>query len=831
LYCVSGGSGREEWRFGTGGGVYSSPAIGDVDGDGRAEIAVASWDGWLYLLKVKGERGQEAGEILWARWHGDGFGTGLLENALSYGLASKTGTTDEWTPGEFVPPTKQPPFLELSLSFRDVSGDDILEGLETGRLTVSVSNTGEGPSYGLSLSVSLKPASIAKMIEVQTPESIKRIKPGETKRVSLRLKADVNLPTGEAVVVVSGKERSEYDPMPVFIKIKTRRFKKPLLQLSEIEIVDDGSGFSSGNGDGVIQNGETVEVHGSLRNIGEGEGKGVRVSVESSASGVEIRHQPDFSGDIPSGGEARVRFAVAVSRTFGESYIPISVRYLDARGFGSSQEITLNCELVKPVLSITTSVFDGGSGLSRGNGNGILERGERVELRVRVRNEGELEARGVKLSLSGLERGIRRVKGEAELGRIPPGREVAGSLSVHLGRSGRFKLTVKAEQEDFEGSSAEVELDVKERIPPEIPGEIPASEEVSPPLVIITEPKGERTDRGSVKLSAVITDEKREIKEVKVYLNGVEVKGRGVSVVPSGREVRIERELYLKEGWNRIEVVATNGVKEGRGIKVIRYEAVFDPTGVYRRKHALVVGVDRYEHLPPKLQLGYAVSDAEAMAKLLKEYGFEVKLLINATKGEIERELARLADKRVVSENDAVLFFFAGHGQSVRLPEGEMGFLIPSDADVNLSDPSDAGGYMASAIPMSRLKEYAKAIQAKHRLFILDCCFSGLATDRGMRKLSKATRRQLKLWARFRAAQVITAGGKGQSVPERGDVGHGAFTYELLKGLKGLADLDDNGIITASELGVYLKRKMADYGLMPQLGTYFGTEGDFMFVK
>jgi outer membrane protein assembly factor BamB len=94
VYCLSGGSGKLEWSFMTKGEIDGSLAIGDVDGDGRVEIAVASWDGWLYLLRVE----KPCGEILWARWHGDGFGTGLLENALSYGEASKLGETDIWTP-------------------------------------------------------------------------------------------------------------------------------------------------------------------------------------------------------------------------------------------------------------------------------------------------------------------------------------------------------------------------------------------------------------------------------------------------------------------------------------------------------------------------------------------------------------------------------------------------------------------------------------------------------------------------------------------------------------------------------------------------------------
>ncbi|MFX0172725.1 MAG: PQQ-binding-like beta-propeller repeat protein [Candidatus Hodarchaeota archaeon] len=38
------------WTYQTAGGVVSSPALGDLDGDGGLEIAVGSEDGWLYVI-------------------------------------------------------------------------------------------------------------------------------------------------------------------------------------------------------------------------------------------------------------------------------------------------------------------------------------------------------------------------------------------------------------------------------------------------------------------------------------------------------------------------------------------------------------------------------------------------------------------------------------------------------------------------------------------------------------------------------------------------------------------------------------------------------------
>ena len=46
--------GRPLWRTAVGGRTMSSPAVGDLTGDGRAEIAVVADDGKLYVLHGNG---------------------------------------------------------------------------------------------------------------------------------------------------------------------------------------------------------------------------------------------------------------------------------------------------------------------------------------------------------------------------------------------------------------------------------------------------------------------------------------------------------------------------------------------------------------------------------------------------------------------------------------------------------------------------------------------------------------------------------------------------------------------------------------------------------
>ncbi|MBC7081436.1 MAG: DUF11 domain-containing protein [Thermoplasmatales archaeon] len=57
VYVLNGSNGLQEWNFTTGGAIYSSPAIADIDGDGYKEILIGSTDGKFYCLQWNGAVG------------------------------------------------------------------------------------------------------------------------------------------------------------------------------------------------------------------------------------------------------------------------------------------------------------------------------------------------------------------------------------------------------------------------------------------------------------------------------------------------------------------------------------------------------------------------------------------------------------------------------------------------------------------------------------------------------------------------------------------------------------------------------------------------------
>jgi peptidoglycan/xylan/chitin deacetylase (PgdA/CDA1 family)/uncharacterized caspase-like protein len=247
---------------------------------------------------------------------------------------------------------------------------------------------------------------------------------------------------------------------------------------------------------------------------------------------------------------------------------------------------------------------------------------------------------------------------------------------------------------------------------------------------------------------------------------------------------------------------------------------------LYRESHALVIGIDRYAQWPA---LNHAVADARAMQQTLVErFGFKpehVTTLFDgeATRANILRALnERLTDPANVRRDDRVLVFFAGHGSTRKLASGrDVGYLVPADAPT--------GDLASGAISMPQLQEAAEALSAKHVLFLLDACYSGLGLTRG--GAPPASRGFLDDNARRVGRQMMTAGGADQQVSDDGPGGHSVFTWTVLQALAGQGDLNGDGTVTGTELAAYVAPAVAAIARQtPAFGSLPGSQGgEFVF--
>jgi len=245
------------------------------------------------------------------------------------------------------------------------------------------------------------------------------------------------------------------------------------------------------------------------------------------------------------------------------------------------------------------------------------------------------------------------------------------------------------------------------------------------------------------------------------------------------------------------------------------------PTTGYANSWAIVIGVDDYAKWP-KLQ--YAVRDARAIRQnLVDKFGFAPERVVALENGAATRAgiLAAFHDQLAhgVQKNDRIFVFFAGHGATRHLSSGrDLGYIVPFD-----SDPAQ---FATDAIPMTEIQNIAESLNAKHVLFVMDACYSGLGLTRG-----GGASAYLRDNAKRIGRQMLTAGGAEQLVSDGGPNGHSMFTWTLLQALGGKGDLNGDGLITATELAAYVAPAVAGVSNQtPAFGSLPGSEGgDFVF--
>lgn len=302
-----------------------------------------------------------------------------------------------------------------------------------------------------------------------------------------------------------------------------------------------------------------------------------------------------------------------------------------------------------------------------------------------------------------------------------------------------------------------------------------------------------------------------------------DIHGRTPEALPDVLDT-LQKEGYRFLSWN-----GTDFVEDATELAEKRPERESPPLpNLYRETWAVIIGIDDYRNWP---KLRYAVNDANGIKEILiQKYRFRPENIVTLLNGDATREkiLSVLGDTMANSEkvkrDDRVFVFFAGHGITRKLPNGrDLGYIVPVEADVQ--------SYQGQSISMTNFQDISEAIPAKHIFFVMDSCYSGLALTRGLGAAPFSTENFLKEMGRRTARQMLTAGGADQQVADNGPNGHSVFTWTLMQGLEGRADLNGDGYITASELAAYVGPVVSSLSHQtPAFGNLVGSEGgEFVF--
>jgi hypothetical protein len=218
-----------------------------------------------------------------------------------------------------------------------------------------------------------------------------------------------------------------------------------------------------------------------------------------------------------------------------------------------------------------------------------------------------------------------------------------------------------------------------------------------------------------------------------------------------------------------------------------------------RNKIALIIGIEKYEQTP---NASFANLDAKYFYEYARNsFGVSkknIKILVDEDANLIQSlgTLNKWLPGKVKSNQTEVIIFFAGHGLASN--NGEELFLLPQDSDPDLLE--------RTALSRNELFESLLKLNPKSVTMFFDTCFSGISRDE---KTLLASARPIRITANeqddvpnnftiFSASQLdqISSGLK--------EAKHGIFSYYLMKGLEGDADLNKDRTITNGELIAYM---------------------------
>ncbi len=217
-------------------------------------------------------------------------------------------------------------------------------------------------------------------------------------------------------------------------------------------------------------------------------------------------------------------------------------------------------------------------------------------------------------------------------------------------------------------------------------------------------------------------------------------------------------------------------------------------------KTAVIFGIEKYEKSP---NATYAKADAQYFYEYARK-GFgiskeNIKLLIDndAKLTNTFVTLEKWLPPKIKKNQTDLLLFFAGHGLASN--NGEELYILPQDSDPDL--------LKRTALSRKELFDIILALEPKSVTMFFDTCYSGVSRDEQVlladaRPIRISVEDQPDIPKNF---TIFSASELDQISSGLKEAKHGIFSYYVMKGLEGDADINSDKKITNGELLSYLK--------------------------
>jgi WD40 repeat protein len=342
-----------------------------------------------------------------------------------------------------------------------------------------------------------------------------------------------------------------------------------------------------------------------------------------------------------------------------------------------------------------------------------------------------------------------------------------------------------------------------------------------PPRITIRNPAdGGVFTAPQAELSVIVEDPKQPIKSIRVLVNGrqtgsgelekltgtrgLKVVAQKIEVPPDLRRIEFVLPIGLDPGNNRVGVIAFNGYSEATRTVDVAYRRE-ETADILPNLWILAIGVNRYS--AGELEnLSYAVNDARRLIDAFKAQEGKrfrkVNSLLIADGAPVaptaENIVNNLDYLRQAGQRDVVLLFMAGHG--VNDTQGNF-FFLPSDAVFN----RDGSVQPFRAVTSQQINGMLDMPGKK--LVFIDACHSEDASGRRSRGVDN--NRLLRDIMDPSTLIFTSSTGKELSLETERER-HGLFTYAIIEGMRGGADVIKDGVITMKELDAYVSARVPE---------------------
>ena len=504
----------------------------------------------------------------------------------------------------------------------------------------------------------------------------------------------------------------------------------------------------------------------------------------------------------------------------------------------AAQDVKKDLQILELPPDLTFKVI-----IKETSGDNVLVGGEEVTLKVEVENRGKGEAWDVHVLLSGHADLIRHLGEKRTLGDIRAGEKKTAEFKATLplqiaADAGSLRINVQ-EKRGFSPAEAKIlKIAVK-------PGTIREKVEVIsaiPKLFFTAQLKDQNNDRvldGGEEISLQVEIENRGeglARSVQVVLSGhptlvntlgsskligdLQAGEKKVAVFKgimpqqiASESATLRIEIRESKGFaateRRVLQVAMRSVEVKEVIEVVSEIDVDDiPSRVkgYEKKddYALLFGISNYrEKVIPEVK--YASRDAEVMAKYLEHLAgiprSNIMVLTNdkVTRSDLEAYLEDWLPRRV-TKNSRVFVYYAGHGAPD--PQGRDAYIVPYDGNPD---------FPTKLYPLRRMYDTLNKLPNGEIVVMLDSCFSGAkgrsVTSEGARPLVMSLESPVLSVGKV---TVVAASTGSQISSDYDKVRHGLFTYYLLRGIRGDADVKKQGIVDLGSLYRYVRSKVSE---------------------